>query len=317
MPNFAKKKKKKPTILSPFFLLLSLFFMTDMKHMFTESYELMLIESCRDEEGIKWVENYIKDNPDFNFNFKTKNGEYTLLDCAVRYGRTEVVKLLLDRDDVDPNVCARGESTTPFLVACERSCGEKMIKLFIANKKVDMVKHDLDNKLSPISWLVCSAYMTNVEQIIASGRYFGHDLMTRDYEKHRPWLQGDERVYTECNLITLAKNRRRSATVKLLEKFDENQDKTRHRIRIKLGYKEEIAAETFALVIFLCSDLLKLKKLIIPSPLAPAQRFFKITRRLPMELQMILCHRVLDSTKEYILRKYSEVAFKSLAKIVL
>ena len=47
---------------------------------------------------------------------------------------------------------------------------------------------------------------------------------------------------------------------------------------------------------------------------APAARFFTIARQLPLELQMVLCYRVVGSAKEIIPGKDSEVAFKSLAK---
>ena len=42
-----------------------------------------------------------------------------------------------------------------------------------------------------------------------------------------------------------------------------------------------------------------------------------IAAKLPMELQMILCHRAVGSMKQNILRKDSEAAFKSLARILL
>ena len=50
---------------------------------------------------------------------------------------------------------------------------------------------------------------------------------------------------------------------------------------------------------------------------AAAPRFFTIAKRLPMELQMILCRRAVGSMKQSILRKDSEAAFKSLARILL
>ena len=42
-------------------------------------------------------------------------------------------------------------------------------------------------------------------------------------------------------------------------------------------------------------------------------RFFAIASELPIELQMMLCHRVFDSKEQSILRQDSEAAFKSLA----
>jgi len=104
-------------------------------------------------------------------------------------------------------------------------------------------------------------------------------------------------------------------------------------LRVKLGVLDELAAEVFALIIFLCEGLLQLKP--GPNPIAAlrffaifdflasnptaraATRFFTIARKLPMELQMILCHYAVGSKKQNILRKDSEAAFKSLARILL
>jgi len=79
------------------------------------------------------------------------------------------------------------------------------------------------------------------------------------------------------------------------------------------------------LTVFLCEDILQLKlpargrraRSTSVAAIAAATRFFNIASKLPMELQMILCHRVVGSRKQNILRKDSEVAFKSLAKILL
>jgi len=62
----------------------------------------------------------------------------------------------------------------------------------------------------------------------------------------------------------------------------------------------------------LCDNLLQIK----PASHLAATRFFDIAKRLPMELQTILCHHAVGSTKQNILRKESEAAFKSLAGIL-
>ena len=84
---------------------------------------------------------------------------------------------------------------------------------------------------------------------------------------------------------------------------------------------DELAAEVFALTVFLCDDLLQLKpashQAATPDPTTAATRFFTISAKLPMELQMILCHRAVGSMQQNILRKDSEAAFKSLARILL
>jgi len=64
-------------------------------------------------------------------------------------------------------------------------------------------------------------------------------------------------------------------------------------------------------VVFVSDGLLQVKDTITPSPTA---RFFSIARRLPLELQMVLCFRQVGSDKEIIRGKASEAAFKELAR---
>jgi len=91
--------------------------------------------------------------------------------------------------------------------------------------------------------------------------------------------------------------------------------------RIKLGVLHEVAADLFALTIFLCDELLQLKPdaSSISNSVATngAFRFFSIVSKLPMELQMLLCHRVVGSTKQNVLHQDSEDAFKFLARMFL
>jgi len=100
----------------------------------------------------------------------------------------------------------------------------------------------------------------------------------------------------------------------LLERFMANPTQTRHELRVKLGVLDTLAAEIFALTVFLCDDLLQLKP--TSHPAAAATRFFTIASKLPLELQMVLCHRAVRSMKQNILRKDSEAAFKALARIL-
>ena len=96
---------------------------------------------------------------------------------------------------------------------------------------------------------------------------------------------------------------------------------------VKLGLLDELAAEVFALTVFLCDNLLQLQPALdaavastpaaVSSAAAAAIRFFTLVKRLPMELQMILCHRVVGSAKEAFLSRDSDAAFNSLASVLL
>ena len=134
--------------------------------------------------------------------------------------------------------------------------------------------------------------------------------------KGKTW---DQKKYTA---LEIARKYEEMQVEMLLERFLENPLKTQYELRVKLTVLDEMAAEVFALTVFLCDNLLQLK----PAPLAAsttsttaaaATRFFMITSKLPMELQMVLCHRVVGSMKQSILHKDSEKAFKSLVRILL
>jgi hypothetical protein len=108
----------------------------------------------------------------------------------------------------------------------------------------------------------------------------------------------------------------------LLERLMDNPVQTRLEIRIELGLVDELAAALFAMTIFLCDDFLRLREPITASSLsadtaAGASRLFNIAKKLPMELQMVLCYRVFGSGKENIKSKDSEPAFKHLAQIFM
>jgi len=74
---------------------------------------------------------------------------------------------------------------------------------------------------------------------------------------------------------------------------------------VKLGFSDALAAEVFALTVFLCDDLLQLTSTATNSDSA-ATRFFAIASKLPIELQMMLSHRAVGSMKQNILHKDSE-----------
>jgi len=117
-----------------------------------------------------------------------------------------------------------------------------------------------------------------------------------------------------CHWTDKEERQDRSGDPTLLERFKENPVETRHDVRVELGFVDELAAEMFALVVFVSDGLLQTNETTTRSP---AARLFRIAAQLPLELQMVLCYRVVGSSKEIISGKDSEVAFKYLAKSLL
>ena len=124
--------------------------------------------------------------------------------------------------------------------------------------------------------------------------------------------------------LEIAKNYELAEVVSVLERYMADPARTRHELRVKLGVLDKLAAEVFALTVFLCDGLLQLNPASHPAATphpassypAAATHVFSIAKRLPMELQMILCHRAVGSMKQNILRQDSEAAFKSVARIL-
>ena len=115
----------------------------------------------------------------------------------------------------------------------------------------------------------------------------------------------------KTDAIRAARRRGKTEVVTLRERFKSDVAKTRYAMRVELGLLDDLAAEIFAMVVFVSDGLLQINDTTTPSP---AARFLNIARRLPLELQMVLCHRQVGSAKEIIPRKESEVAFRELAR---
>ena len=124
----------------------------------------------------------------------------------------------------------------------------------------------------PLWWAVRDGYFGTIKGWIASGREMD--------------LGDSEDVWTD--VIGMAKKWGKTEVVSLLERFKGDATQTRHVMRVELGWYDEAAAEMFAVVVFVSDGLLQVKDTTTPSP---AVRFFMIARRLPLELQMMLCRR--------------------------
>jgi hypothetical protein len=191
------------------------------------------------------------------------------------------------------------------------------VKVLLKNSRVD-INMDDDNGCTPL-W--SASYYGHVEVIKWMIALRGDEV---DLEKKGEyWEDGEE--YTT---IEIARERNVTEVVALLERFMKNQAQTRHEIRVELGLVDENAAELFAMIVFLCDDFLRIKEpssassssssttgaTLDTATAITATWFFKISKKLPMELQMVLCYRVFGSGKENIKSRHSEAAFKHLAK---
>ena len=253
----------------------------------------MLAAVC--DGDAKELAELMRQDPSFNVNRVVDEYGRTLLYAAcLESSRSPVIPLLLAHPDIDVNLTDISEST-PFYRACQyghTSCVRELLK----DSRVK-VNEASGVGFTPLWAAAAFGHLDIIKWWIASGREL--DLGT----------PGD---LNQTDAIGKAKDRGRTEMVTLLERFKENPAEARHIVRVQLGLVDEPAAEMFALVVFVSDGLLQVKKLVDSTP--PAARFFRISTQLPLELQMVLCYRVVGSAKEIISGKDGEKAFKDLAK---
>jgi len=239
----------------------------------------------------------------------------SLLSWACIHKASKCVKFLLARPEIDVNVRDGFvyKNTTPFMIACT-SNELSVVRMFLADARVDTT---LTSDGCSAMWRVirfhdssrCSnKHLEVCELFIASDRDLGSFTQ-----------RGEFLIYSGSILDMMALNEKDEPNRALMPEMKDLLDRLRndfiqlrHELRLKHGFSEQDATDVFAMVIFLCDDLLKLNMQAVAPCGVPV--FFRIACRLPMELQMLLCHRVYGSPKHSIPSHKSEPAFKALAQ---
>ena len=248
------------------------------------------------EENEETVRRILAENPNVNVNWENEGRFYhgwTALHKAIAEGYDRIVSLLLAHSEINVNQRDSDDvhGQTPFHWACfsgMTSCA----RLLLEDARVGNLNEPNNEGYTPLWNAASGGYLDVIKWWIASGR---------DMDLGQP---GNERT----DAIGGAKIAGKTEVVALFERFKEKPVATRHHLRVELGMIDEMAAEMFALVVFVSDGLLQ-----ISQTSTPASQFFTIASQLPLELQMVLCSRVAGSVEEMILTNNSEVAFKALA----
>ena len=97
-------------------------------------------------------------------------------------------------------------------------------------------------------------------------------------------------ILAHCSRINVSRIRPMDESIKsLILMHKKDPKKTRASLQFDLGITVQHSAELFAMVVFLSDDYLTIRKSATASP---QYKFFSIAKRLPLELQMVLCNRV-------------------------
>jgi hypothetical protein len=243
----------------------------------------------KEEEGVRKI---LEEDKDINVNSKDDGG-WTALHWACTNNYDRIVAMLLAHPDIDVNQKTHSR-ITPFWLACRKG-NTLCVRSLLKDERV-LVNEPSNYRYTSLYWAAYFGYLETIKWLIASGR---------EVNLGEP---GDE----HSDAIGGAEANEKPEVVSLLEKFRDHQTQTRHEIRIELGWFNEKAAELFSMVIFLCDGLMELKDRNLSGK--KEIRCFNVARKLPMEIQMVLSHRVAGSMVMNIPVAQRELGFKNLVK---
>lgn len=252
------------------------------------------------EENLWWavhdkkeeeVRRILQENREVNVGWRNQSHfGCAALHIACRNNDARIAALLLAHPGIDVNQKKDG-GDTPFLTACDYG-GTACVRLLLRDPRVDPNQPEADGK-TPLWCAAGTGHPAVIRWWIASGRE----------------MNLGEPGNPETDAIGKADRRGNADVVLLLRRFRDDPEGTRRQLRKVLGCFDEMAAELFALVIFLCDGLLEIKE----ESMTGAGRFLAMARRLPIELQMVLCYRAVGSMRMNIPGEVRELAFRSLS----
>jgi len=234
----------------------------------------------------------------------------TILSLACTHNAIKCVEYLLAHPDINVNGPDSHHRSTPFMDSCA-SARKSVVALLLKDARVDTAMRD-DYGCSAMWWCLLNKARGDeiddvAEYFIASGRDLGSfstPAFTMLYSGSIHDMWQNEKVDSKFRVTPRMKD--------ILDRLALNPNKLRQELRIKHGFSQQDATDLFASVVFLCDGLLTFNTHAITTCGTPF--FFLIMKKLPMELQMIICHRVYGSPKDSIPSHNSEPAFQRLAK---
>jgi len=263
---------------------------------------------------VSWVSEVLDKFPEFDINAIDDTGKTALHYACLHPTRPDMLKVLINHPDIkinDHTTCSRfkrhGHNTytngfTP-LMRTGSHANLTLFKILILDIRTDL--NTLSESMHPLLyWLSMWVKVDAIEIMIASGKPF---------ELNKVRLRGHDDQRT---VLEISRDQKIYEVVNILERYTLHPEETRFACMKKI-FPNEMAASAFALVVFECDGLLKLKPNVFTVTRAfecAAARFITINRCLPMELQHLVCNTYAGLTKGFIAVDKSEDAFKKLAK---
>jgi hypothetical protein len=268
------------------------------------------------------VAKYLLHHPRVELNQVSGEGG-TPFNVACAFGQTEIVRMLMldERIDVQKPMNTGG---SPFLIASEKGHAE-VVSMLWADSRID-INFANYNLSTPLWFASQNVHLSVVQLILACGKDV--DVEKKAIAGPSAWnnttafeiamLMAGRGRWGNETLVQHARITRDAGLIaQLITDFKADPQSTRRRLWNVAGIREPLIAEIFALVVFLSDGFVILKDDHLTdghNATTQVRRFFKVAEVLPLDLQMVLCNRLFSSPKDIVLTKYSETAFKKLAK---
>jgi len=223
---------------------------------------------------------------------------WTALYLACRLDRVNVVMLLLGQPPGQVNAADQHGHTVAHYSVTE---GRRRLLLhLVKDPRVDFLRKTSGDR-SVLQYAAFVGSTASVQILLASGRDVG-DLAS--------WRNRARDVHFGFNDGTA------TVILDLLARFESDPAQTRYTLRLskelRADWPEAGAAELFALVVLFCDGYLRSSPAMPHHPLI--SRFFMISVRLPLELQMLFALRAFRLTNTVIITRHSEPAFRFLLR---
>jgi len=242
------------------------------------------------------------------------------LHLACRLGRGQIVSRLLRHPGVEVNLAAADSAVvnergrTPLHEAVAMSPNSEPLLLLLNDSRTDVNAVDCQNRTA----LFLAVQRKQHPMVRCLVAFRGETLkLTNKVSMPVPNYDGPRRLVTSA---ILAFQSDMIVTWQLLFDLEKSRSETIFKTRHELGVTASFVASFFAYIVMTCDDYLRLKARPWGIECEPAtlcrERFIRVAKRLPIELQMVLCHRAHHSPGAIVLTKHSEPVFQAIYQMI-
>jgi len=190
----------------------------------------------------------------------------------------------------------------------------EVVSLLLADPRIDPNKPWSDQG-TPLWYASQNGHLVVVQHILASGKEIDtkrrSDVQNRTAAEQGRAMGGRTKRVNDTDEDHQRKKTNGPLCADLIDEYERDPVAARHRLRRLPGLREYFIGHIFALVVFYSDSYVAINERLAHSD---TRRFFSITSRLPLDLQMVLCNRAFGSPRDIILSRDSEPGFKCLAR---